>query len=570
MLVELKIKDFAIIDSLSLEFGPGLNVFTGETGAGKSILVDAVALILGDRASNEIIRTSSDEAQVEALFDVTGCGGIDEVLSEAGIESTGELVVKRVIQKAGRNKIYINGSLATLVTLTEVGGKLIDIYGQSSHQSLSRPEEHVEMLDVFGGLGELREEMASRHRELASVTRELERITEGAGDAEKRTDFLSYQIREIDEAGLKPGEEEELKKISERLKNSEKIKAAATEVERIIYSEEGSVIERLGASIKALKDASVYDETLKKTVEILESSFYQLEDASMFLRGYAEGVEASPEELEKVLARLDLITRLKKKYGPTAEDVLAKRDELSRELKAIEDSDEAIKELQKKAASARERAELTANKLTEERTRAAGGLKKKIEAELEGLGMEGAVFEVFIEPDAYPDGARRLGEKGGDRVRFFLSPNPGEEIKPLAKIASGGELSRIMLAIKKASTAGRVPSVIFDEIDTGVGGKVAHAVGLKMKEVSRDHQVLCITHLPQIAAFADRHYSVAKGATGEGRTVASVRSLDDEQSVDEISRMLGGVNITETTRKHARELVSAARASRPPAGRGAT
>jgi len=559
MLIELRIKDFAIIDALSISFGPGLNVFTGETGAGKSIIIDALALILGDRASNETIRSNAEEAVVEALFDVTGDKAVEAVVKEAGITESDSLVVRRVIQKAGRNKIYINGSLATLVTLIEVVRRLVDIYGQSEHQSLTRPEEHIEVIDSFAGLAKQRGEMAALYRRYTAVKKELDGLAQNPKANEDRRSLLQFQAKEIAEAALRPGQDVELKKEYEMLKNAERIRASLSDADRALYSDTGSIVERLGAVVKSLKEASILDEKIVQTVETVEASLAQLEDAGSFLRDYSQGIEADPEALDHVGGRLDHIIKLKKKYGAaTIEEVLAKEKVIEQELAGLSGVEERIKELEKEAAVSREQAMVVSDGLTDARNLAAVDLKAKIEAELATLGMKGTVFETRVETDKAPDGTRRFGKKGSDRVSFFISPNPGEAVKPLARIASGGELSRTMLAMKSATFAARVPTLVFDEIDTGVSGAMAQVVGLKLKEAAGRNQVLCITHLPQIAAFADRHFAVKKQQTKDARTVTTVKELKDKDNVEQISMMLGGMSVTDVTREHARELVEAA------------
>lgn len=562
MLLELSIKNFAIIDNLSISFGQGFNVFTGETGAGKSIIIDAISLVLGDRASNEVIRSSEEEAQVEALFDVKGERGIKDVLTEAGIPHSDGLVVKRVVQRAGRNRIYINGSLATLVTLTEVGRRLLDICGQSEHQSLTRPEEHIEVLDSFGGYAELKSAMAEAYREYFSVKKEHDSLIEGTRDAERRKEMLSFESREIGEAALKPSEDAALALSRERIRNAEKIKSSVTGAEKTLYSDSGSAVERLGSSVKAIKEIARYDERAGRIVEAMESALYQIEDAARGLREMGSSIEYDPSTLDEIEGRLDLISKLKKKYGKTIEDIIKRKEEADRELSGISTSGERLKELSTRLKSLREKAEAAASKLTEARLKAADTLKKKIEDEMKTLGMKGASFGALVKTDVAPEGGLRLGEKGSDRVSFLISTNPGEEMKPLSRVASGGELSRIMLAMKRVTAAGRVPTIIFDEIDSGVGGSMAEVVGQKLKGVSRTHQVICITHMPQIAAFSDKHYSVKKEASG-GRTVTRVRELKGEDVVEELTFMLSGAKATDTARKHARELLEAARAAKP-------
>ncbi|MBI5887259.1 MAG: DNA repair protein RecN [Deltaproteobacteria bacterium] len=565
MLTELHIKNFAIIDNLTVRFGAGFNIFTGETGAGKSIIIDAVALILGDRASNDIVRTSAEEAEVEALFDVSSCagravpdaGGVEHVLREAGIPHSDSLIIKRVIQKAGRNRIYINGSLATLVTLTEVGMRLIDICGQSEHQSLTRPEEHIEALDAFGGFFDMRARMHDAYAGYYFIKKELDDLLRDSKDAAGRKDMLAFQSKEIGDAGLRPGMEEAFLKRKDMLRNAERIKAAAVNAENIIYSDSGSVMERLGSVIKSLRDVAAYDDKLKKAVEVIEAGTYQIEDTGAYLRDYSKTIEFDPDELEQTGARLDEINKLKKKYGTSIDEILARKKAFDDELNGLTNFDDRRKELEKALKAERDKAEAAAEKLSKARHEAAGRLKGKIEDELKGLGMKGTIFDVKVDTEMNPNGSLRFGEKGADRVSFLLSTNPGEAARPLARIASGGELSRIMLSMKRATLSGRVSTVVFDEIDAGVSGATAQAVGLKLKEVSRAHQVICITHLPQIAAFADKHFAVTKQTKGNN-TVVMIKELKGKENIEQISRMLGGALVTDVTRSHASELMEMA------------
>ncbi|MBI5234795.1 MAG: DNA repair protein RecN [Deltaproteobacteria bacterium] len=561
MLIELRIKDFAIIDGLSISFGPGLNVFSGETGAGKSIIIDALALILGDRATNEIIRSSADEAIVEASFDVSGARGIEAVLNEAGIPHAKELIVKRVVQRAGRNKIYVNGSLATLVTLTEVVRRLVDIYGQSEHQSLTRLDEHVEILDGFAGLQEPRALMLEAHKAFMIVKRELESLRANPLATAERASLLAFQIKELIDAALRPGEEEELKKEYERLRNAGTIKTALDNSEQTIYSSTGAITERLGAAISELKAVSAFDGQIVKTIGVLEECLFRMEDEGAFLRDHAQSVEADPEAMEAVAVRLDNIIKLKKKYScQDIHGLIAFKASIEKESAGLTGAEERIKALETEIAGLRERAAQAAGRLSEARRGAAKELKSRIESELATLGMKGTVFEAHIETEKNQDGLMRFNEKGADRVSFFISPNLGESVKPLSRIASGGELSRIMLAMKSVTAVGRVPTLVFDEIDTGVSGAMAQVVGLKLKEAAYSHQVICITHLPQIAAFADKHFAVSKRATtgASARTITSVKELDHAGHIDEIAAMLGGMKITDVTREHAHELIETA------------
>ncbi len=565
MLVELRIKNFAIIDAMSVAFCPGLNIFTGETGAGKSIVIDALALILGDRASNDLIRSSEEEAHVEALFDAGGSKAVEGALKEAGLEYSDSLVIKRVIQRTGRNRIYINHGLATLATLAEAGRLLIDIYGQSEHLSLTRTEEHIEMLDSFAGNEALRRKMSDAYRAWAVLRSEFNALKAESKGIEAKKAFLEDALKELDNAALNPGEEEEIKKSREVLSNAEKLKAASALAESEIYADAGSLTERLGAIVKALKDAMRSDGRLAKAVEPIEAALFGLEDAAAFLRGYAGSIEHDPVALERAVDRLDLIFRLKRKYAGTIEDILSKREAFASELAGIIGIGDRLKGSASRLEDAEKAALDAAGRLSSARSTASKELKKKVEEELKSLGMKGTVFEAAVEEDRGADGALSFGEKGFDRVSFHISTNPGEEVKPLSKIASGGELSRIMLALKKATAAGRVPTLVFDEIDAGVGGRIAETVGAKLKEVSSKQQVICITHLPQIAAFADKHFMVSKKAAQSGRTVSSVAEIEGEAVVDQLSRMLSGSKVTDAARRHAREMLEAARGQ---SGRG--
>lgn len=558
MLLQLNIKDFAIIDNLEISFGKGLNILTGETGAGKSIIVDAVELILGDRASVDDIRSSKDEATVEAMFDASDCKDAGGLLEEAGLADDENLIVRRIISRSGKNKAFINNSMASLALLQNIGSRIIDIYGQHEHQSLARPEEHVEILDSFGNLASLRQEFGNAYKEYISLKSELGRLTSESQRLLEKQDFLSFQSKEIEEAGLKTGEDEELKKEKEILVHAEKLFDAANSGHEVLYASAGSVLEKIGQITNKLKDAARFDERLKKTIEALEAALYQLEDTASFLRDYSGDVSFEPGRLEEVDDRLDAINKLKKKHGQTIEAILQKKIEIDKELDSIVNHDERMEELKKASEAAKEKSFLLAKKLSHKRTEAAKIFKKQIEKELADLGMKKIVFEVNIAQDKENDGNFRLNERGMDVVEFFISPNVGEAPKPLARIASGGELSRVMLAIKKTFATGKIPVLIFDEVDAGIGGGTAEAVGKKLKEVSKNHQVLCITHLPQIAAFADAHYSVSKEAKA-GKTTTSVREVKGEERVAELSRMLGGAKITDKTKEHAIEMLENAR-----------
>ena len=551
MLRELQITNLAIIDKLHVEFSPGLNILTGETGAGKSIIIDAVNLILGGRASADLIRSGAKEASVEALFDLEGRGALLEALAEAGIECDGELLVRRVVAPGGKNRVFIAGGLATTALLSEICRNLINIYGQHDSQALLKTEQHLQLLDGFSGTLALRDLFAARFEAYQGAKHELEALEQGEREAARRLDLLSFQSSEIGEARLSPGEEEELAEERLRLAHGEKLLGTTQQAFDSLYGGDAPILGRLRRVITGVAEAGAIDHALAPVAETLESAYAQLEDASLTLRDYAAGVEAEPGRLELLDDRLDAINRLKRKYGATIDEILSYRQGVDEELAALSGREEARGELvQRIAALAAELAAL-GDKLSRGRQAGAATLKTGMERELAELAMKHAVFETAFEPGAEPRWY------GFERAEFLFSPNPGEPPKPLAKIASGGELSRLMLALKQLHPDSEVPTLIFDEVDSGIGGATSALVGEKLKRVARSQQVLAITHLPQVAAFADLHLRVEKAVRG-GRTATSVELLQGEERVAEVARMLGGARVTEKTLEHAREMIQEA------------
>lgn len=566
MLKELSIKNFAIIDQLRVEFASGLNVFTGETGAGKSIVVDALNLALGERASVDLIRTGCQEAVVEAAFELNGRGTaeITALLSEQGIEvNPGEdLIVRRVLSSSGKNKVYINGSLANLNTLTALGASLADIHGQHEHQSLLSLERQMELLDSFGGLSELRDVLSDAYHRLQDVRKELAELEAGERDRAQREDMLRFQKNEIEAAMLKPGEDRELANEQKLLTNSEKIAGLSHAADEALYSSENSVLTGLKKAMTSLRDIAAIDNRLAPVLELCEAGRAQIEEASREVSAYADRVEFDPDRLEQIGDRLDLVQKLKKKYGSTIDEIIEFGKSASAELERMERSTDEIERLRKEIHSIKSGLTAKAQELTKKRVAASRVLEKKIEAELSHLGMKKTTFTVKFtqEPGQDTLDGHKLGPRGADHVEFLISPNPGEEPKPLVKIASGGELSRIMLALKTILMEGdSIPTLVFDEVDAGIGGAVAEEVGKKLKSVASKRQVFCITHLPQIASMATSHYGVSKSVKKD-RTNTEVRLLDKKERVDEIARMLGGKIITEATLKHAEEMIERGRA----------
>ena len=561
MLKELNIKNLAIIDQLKVEFGPGLNVLTGETGAGKSIVVDALNLALGERASTELIRSGCEEAVVEAAFGLNGLGSaaVTALLAEQGIETgPGEdLIIRRVISSIGKNKVYINGSLATLSTLAAAGEHLADIHGQHEHQSLLSLERQMDMLDSFGGHGKERDAIALAYAKLHELRRELAALETGEREKAQREDLLRHQVNEIEAARLAEGEDEKLADEQKILANSEKLSNLAHAADEALYSSEGAALSAIKRAVTSVREIAAIDNRLAPLLELLESGQAQIDEAARELSSYAERVEFDPKRLEEIGDRLDLLRKLKKKYGASITEIIAFGQKAAEDLKKIERSGEEMERLRKEITEARTALTKAARELTKKRTAAAADLEKKVESGLGHLGMKKTWFVVRIVQDPGDDTTDGLkaGPRGADRIEFLISPNPGEEPRPLAKIASGGELSRIMLALKTILAAGdNIPTLVFDEVDAGIGGAVAEEVGKKLKKVAGGRQVFCITHLPQIASLASRHYGVLKTVMKE-RTLTEARLLEDRERVDEIARMLGGKTITEATLTHAAEMI---------------
>jgi len=559
MILELRIKNFAIIDELNLSFSKGLNILSGETGAGKSIILNAVHLLLGDKATEEWIRSSEEEASVEALFDISGNLEVKERIKEKAshLQGAGEedsLIIRRVVSRSGRGKVFINGNLATLGVLSEVGEGLLSIYGQHEHQSLQRVETHIDILDEFGGLFGLREEFQKQYQEFVSLSEEVEKIRTEKERRAKERELMAFQSKEIEASGIQIGEEESLKEERTILAHAKKLMDFSHASEETIYSEEGSAIEKIQRILNQGREMAAIDPTLSQPLKALESALIQLEEIALALRDYSKRVEINPMRLEEIENRLEEIDRLKRKYGATIKEVISFKREIDEALKSFTSDEGKLSQLEGCLEPLRHTVSGLGKKLSDERKKVALELKKSVERELNSLGMKKTIFEIHIDP-------LPLSLKGVDRVEFLISPNVGEEVKPLAKIASGGELSRIMLAMKRilAKVGGR-QVLIFDEVDSGIGGAMAEVVGKKLRELSHHHQVICVTHLPQIACFADQHHSVRKEVKS-GRTITSVDRLEKETIIDEIARMLGGVKITEKTRAHAKEMIENAKRS---------
>jgi DNA repair protein RecN (Recombination protein N) len=550
MLCELNIRNFVIIDRLSLSFAAGLNVLTGETGAGKSIIIDAIDLLLGGKARTDLIRTGEEEAVVEALFDLSTANNLRAALAESGFDNGDELLVRRVLSLSGKNRIYVNGTLATAAQLQAWLTQVVAIYGQHEQFALARSETHGQLLDSYAGI--LTELAAYRrlYEQIRKLRDELVRLDRAEQERQQRLDLLAYQQQEIAAAELHPGEDEKL--LSERtlLQHAEKLAGIAGGGYDDLYAKEGAICETLARLSSQLSEGAAIDPHLTPLAEAVQSAFYALEDSATQLRDYAEQIAFDAARMEEIETRLDLIHRLKRKYGTTIETILDHYAAITAEFGELSNL-EATRDAGEKQLKEDEIALLQLGAgLTQARTAAALRLQHGVEAELRDLAMPKARFSVALTALPAP------GSCGCEKIEFLLQANPGEVARPLAKVASGGELSRLMLAIQRTAPAGaEVATLIFDEVDAGIGGAAATAVGEKLRAVAMGRQVLCITHLPQVAAFAHQHYQVGKEETANARTITTVRLLAAEEQVNEIARMLGGAKITDSTTAHARELI---------------
>jgi DNA repair protein RecN (Recombination protein N) len=554
MLVELSIKNFAIIDELTISFGDTLAIISGETGAGKSIIIGALALLLGDRANADMIRSGMDSASVEALFDIRNMKQLSESLLERGYQTDGDLVIRRIISRSGKNRIHINGSPATIGLLTEIMESLLSICGQHEHQIILQAENHIDILDTYCGLMHLLTAYRNLFDGFISLKSNLERLDDMRRKQSEKEDLLRFQIHEIDTACPLDGEDEALLDEKRLLTNIQKLIDLGEEAHDILYGRQGSVVESLKSAAGHIHEITKVDPRFPFEGALLDSLYYQVEDAALALRSYVQKLSFDPARLEAVEERLLLLGRLKRKYGPTLEEVLAKRRSIYDEMQQLVTLDDQIERARAALAALKEQLREAASELSSKRMEGAARLKEAVEKEIHALNMPLAEFRAVITAHDTV-GAETFHEKGWDEVEFFLTTNVGEDLKPLKRIASGGELSRIVLALKKVlAGTWSVGTIVFDEVDSGIGGATAEAVGQKLQDVSRYHQVICITHLPQIACFAGVHYLVTKGVSGE-RTYTTITMLSEKERLDEIARMLAGTAITAKTIDHAREML---------------
>lgn len=551
MLQELSIKDFAIIDEIQISFQPKMTVLTGETGAGKSIIIDALGLLAGGRGSTEFIRKGEKKAVIQGLFTLPREANTYNILEEYGIDSEdGQIILQRDLYRGGRNICRINGMMVNLATLRKIGETLIDIHGQNEHQELMKPENHIDLLDEYDKkTSELRNQYQVVYQNYRKLKLSMEKKEADEKAWAQRLDMLNFQVKEIEEAGLKINEEDELVEEKNKLDNFQAIHDALELSYQILSGEKIDVVGNLGNVMNELSDVSDLSENLQEINTKISDAFYSLEDAARDISDELDSMEWNGERLNEIEERLELIHQLKRKYGDTIEDILHYHSRIVKELREMENAEQNSEKQERQLSEALEKVKELAIKLSKQRKKSAKKLEKMIHEQLSALYMDKAVFEVKFLNNS------KLYSKGIDKVEFYIQTNPGEEMGPLAKIASGGELSRIMLALKTIfSQKMGVTSIIFDEVDTGVSGRVAQAIAEKISQISNNSQVLCITHLPQVAAIADNHYYISK-SVNDGRTETSLKELDEKQKIREIARMLSGSEITELTLKHAEELI---------------
>lgn len=563
MLRELTIRNFAIIDDLHIHFSEGLTILSGETGAGKSIILNAVNLLLGSRASADLVRTGADAAELEALFQVAPAGDIAKIMGAHGCPVEDGLIVRRIISRSDSNRVYINGRLATIQVLNSITENLASISGQHAHQGLLKDDQHLLILDQFGGLMPLRRTVYGDYQVVLTLIEELKELHSNRDRQSEHLELLKFQKNEITEAGIAAGEDIELEQERLRLRHAEMLYQTVFQSIEELYGAPGSIVERLLEVKKNLEKAGQIDSRLKSTAETLAEPSYHIEDLVGELRRYLNTIQPDERRLEAVEERLDILNKLKRKYGGSLEAALSKLESIKNELAGVENIAEKIFALESQLSQMHAKLADGAKTISQKRKQAAQSLAKKVNAELATLHMSSAGFEVHLSTN--PANAKTnphlavdnnvVNEFGLDRARFMIAPNVGEEPKPLASIASGGELSRVVLALKVIlAQTDSVETVVFDEVDSGIGARVAEVVGRKLSELAEHHQVLCITHIPQIAKFADHHLSISKHVS-KGRTLTAITPLSKEERYKEIARMLGGEKITPTTLEHAKEML---------------
>lgn len=563
MLRDLSIKNFAIIDDLQMQFDAGLTIMSGETGAGKSIIINAVKLLLGTRATAKLIRTGAESAELEAFFDIGTASPAAATMAAHGYSAEEGLLIRRIIASNDRHRIFINGSMATMQVLQAITENLASISSQHAHQSLLKEDFHLDVLDEYGNLMGMREAVGGIYRGIIPLLEQREKLLALRDRQNEQRELLQFQQAEIEAARLVPGEDDQLAAERRRLRNSQTLIQTVHQCVELLYGAQDAVTDHLGAIRHQLETAAAIDGELQSPAERVAELSYQAEDVAEELRRYLGKVESDEHRLEEVEARLDTLTRLKRKYGETLADVMAKFDAIQEALADLENLGTQIDALDQRLEASHERLKAAVQKLHDQRRNVAVDLSGEMARQLEALHMSGTQFAIAL-ATVPADGRTSLyltvegckvDERGMDRAVFQIAPNVGEQLKPLAAIASGGELSRVVLALKAIlAVTGSLETLIFDEVDAGIGGGVAEVVGQKLKDLAAHHQVICITHLPQIAKFGREHFKISK-AVHQGRTRATIAPLNADERLEEMARMLGGIEITHKTLDHAREML---------------
>lgn len=563
MLKELSIRNFAIIDDLQISFSDGLTILSGETGAGKSIILNAVNLLLGSRATTDLVRSGAESAELEALFEITASSRVAQIMSEHGYEPSEGLLIRRIIARNDANRVYLNDRLATIQLLNTITENLASISGQHAHQLLLKEEQHLLILDQFGGLLSLRNAVGTCFQKMLTVLKKLKELEAIRNRQAEHMELLVFQHKEITTANPIIGEDETLEQERIRLKNAEALYQTVHTSIETLYSAPGSVMEKMMAVSKELTKISRIDEQLTSDAQSLSETTYQIEDLIENLRGYLKSIQVDDQQLEAVEERLDTLNKLKRKYGDSLEAVIAKNKSIEQELSGVENIAEQIHAAETEVKKLYRQLKDLVLKLSDQRKKAAQDFAEKVMAQLATLKMAKTKFRVALQRMPANEKAdphltvddHMITDTGIDQATFLIAPNVGEALKALASIASGGELSRVILALKALlATSDSVETVVFDEVDAGIGGGIAEAVGKKLADLAKHHQVICITHLPQIAKFGQQHFRISKKVSS-GRTQTTIQLLHDEDRYKEIARMLGGEKITQMTLAHARELL---------------
>jgi DNA repair protein RecN (Recombination protein N) len=555
----LKIKNIALIEALKVEFGPGLNLLTGETGSGKSIIVDSLGALTGERVSSDIIKDDADTAQIEGLFEVEPDRALQDIFESSGISfensNPSELIIRRELSTTGKNRVYVNDQLVTASFLKRLAPYLVDIHGQGEQFSLFDPASHLNLLDEFAGNEKLLEQSGNAFHAFSAINNELAALKKDEAEKLQLVDILKFQVGELERANLKLGESEELEDEKHRLNNVEKLSALSSEAFGFLYENDESTSATFEKAARNIKELSEYDSRFRDHSEAIENARALIEDLSIATRDLLGSLEFSPERLEEIESRLAEIARLTRKYGGSAEAAVEHLEQSKRRLSNIETSELREKELTRELDAKRTEYLNAAGKLTTARAKSAKQFSKEVEKNLQPLALEKARFDVRVDTPTEPTD-EEFGDSGIDRVEFYFSANVGESPKPLVKVASGGEASRLMLILKTTARVAASKTAVFDEIDAGIGGRVSESVGAKLKELAKTQQVLCVTHQAQVASQADRHFLVEK-TFRSGKTVVSIRELAGNERIEEIARMLAGETITDAARENARAMLAA-------------